>query len=126
MIRLMIYSHDFAPGSGGLTAFTDRLATSLVDLKVSVRLATASSDPDQVQKPWPIHWEVGFRELLRLSMWADVVHMNGFRASLVAAAWLARRPLLWTHHEYSFCPTGLGWWQGRDRTLARYRSAGHA
>ena len=113
-----MYSHDFAPGSGGLTAFTDRLATSLVDLKVSVRLATASSDPAQVQRPWPIHWEVGSQELLRLSKWADVVHMNGFRAKVVAAAWLAHRPLLWTHHEYSFCPTGLGWWQGQDRAFA--------
>ena len=114
----MIYSHDFAPGSGGLTAFTDRLATTLVDLNVSVRMATASRDFGQVQRPWPIHWEVGSTELLRLSKWADVVHMNGFRATVVAAARLTRSPLIWTHHEYSFCPTGLGWWQGRDRSFA--------
>jgi glycosyltransferase involved in cell wall biosynthesis len=44
--------------------------------------------------------------------------MNGFRAALVLAALVTRRPVVWTHHEYSFCPTGLGWWRGKDRSFA--------
>ena len=117
-MRVLVYSHDFAPGSGGLTTFSNGLAAGLVALGVKVRLATATEGSPMVIRPWPVHSAVTARELIRLCRWADVVHMNGFRAAVLGAAWLTRRPVIWTHHEYSFCPTGLGWWQGRDRSFA--------
>jgi glycosyltransferase involved in cell wall biosynthesis len=117
-MRVLLYSHYFAPGSGGLATFSDGLAGSLGSLGVTVRMATASVNTSAVKRPWPIHWAVTARELIRLCRWAEVVHMNGFRAAVVGAAWLTRRPVIWTHHEYSFCPTGLGWWQERDRSFA--------
>lgn len=117
-MRVLLYSHYFAPGSGGLATFSDGLAASLGSLGVNVRMATATAETSAVKRPWPIHWAVAVRELIRLCRWADVVHMNGFRAAVVGAAWITRRPVIWTHHEYSFCPTGLGWWQGRDRSFA--------
>jgi glycosyltransferase involved in cell wall biosynthesis len=116
-MRVLLYSHYFAPGSGGLATFSDGLASNLHDMGISVRMATATADTSAVTRPWPIHWAVTARELIRLCRWADVVHMNGFRAAVVGSASFARRPLIWTHHEYSFCPTGLGWWRGRDRSF---------
>ena len=85
---------------------------------VTVRLATATVRPPELSRPWPIHWDVTFRQLVRLCRWAEVVHMNGFRASVVIAARIAGCPVVWTHHDYSFCPTGLGWWRGEDRSIA--------
>jgi glycosyltransferase involved in cell wall biosynthesis len=117
-MRVLLYSHFFAPGSGGLATFTDSLADSLDSLGVTVRMATATAGTSAVTRSWPIHWAVTTRDLIRLCRWAEVVHMNGFRAAVVGAAWLTRRPVIWTHHEYSFCPTGLGWWRGRDRSFA--------
>ena len=117
-MRVLLYCHHFAPGSGGLATFSDSLASTLGPLGVTVRLATASGQIPGAERPWAIHWSVTARELIRLCRWADVVHVNGYRAAVIVAARLARRPLVWTHHEYSFCPTGLGWWQGRDRSFS--------
>lgn len=117
-MRVLLYSHHFGPGAGGLATFSDGLAGSLRDAGATVRVATAATQAASVDRPWPIYWAVSAREMIRLCRWAEVVHMNGFRASVLGAAWLARRPVVWTHHEYSFCPTGLGWWQGRDRSFA--------
>ncbi len=75
---------------------------------VTVRLATATADTSLVHRPWRVHWAVTAHELIRLCRWADVIHMNGFRAAVVGAALLARHPVVWTHHEYSFCRPGWG------------------
>ncbi len=42
VMRVLLYSHYFAPGSGGLATFSDSLASTLGPLGVTVRLATAS------------------------------------------------------------------------------------
>lgn len=117
-MRVLLYSHHFGPGSGGLATFSDGLAGSLRSAGATVRIATATAKTAAVERPWPVHWAVSAREIIRLCRWAEVVHMNGFRASVIGAAWLTRRPVVWTHHEYSFCPTGLGWWRDRDRSFA--------
>jgi glycogen(starch) synthase len=115
-MKLLIYSHFFAPSVGGVETLVLSLARGLVGLR------TSSGDPDfevtlvtqtladnfddealpfrVVRRPNPIQlWD-----LIRTS---DVVHVAGPALAPVIEGLLARKPVVVEHHGFqTICPNG--------------------
>jgi glycosyltransferase involved in cell wall biosynthesis len=89
-MKLLIYSHFFAPSVGGVETLVLSLARGLAGLPFPV-----------VRQPNLIHlWD-----LIRAS---EVVHVAGPALAPLSLAFLARRPVVIEHHGYqSICPNGL-------------------
>jgi glycogen(starch) synthase len=116
-MKLLIYSHFFAPSVGGVETVVVSLARGLAELRGSkgetefeitlVAQTPADKFDDQavpfriVRRPNPIHlWD-----LVRAS---DVVHVAGPALAPLILGFLTRKPVVVEHHGYqAICPNGL-------------------
>ncbi len=115
-IKLLIYSHFFAPSVGGVETLVLSLARGLVGLQ------TASGDPDfeitLVTQTPPDDFDDGslpFRIVRRpnpIQLWdliraSDVIHVAGPALAPVIEGLLARKPVVVEHHGFqTICPNG--------------------
>jgi glycosyltransferase involved in cell wall biosynthesis len=110
-MKVLIYSHAFAPKIGGVETYVMLLAKRLAQgnqQKVTVLTSTAADGMDDALLPFPVVRQPGLVTLLRLLWEADVVHVAGPCFLPMLFGLMLRKPVLVEHSGYqSACPNGL-------------------
>ncbi|OLC86462.1 MAG: hypothetical protein AUH88_04515 [Acidobacteria bacterium 13_1_40CM_4_61_5] len=115
-MKLLLYSHYFAPSIGGVETVVESLARGLAECRsvsdqreFDVTLVTqtpAGSFRDE-DLPFPVIRQPGTLALLTLIRNADLVHVAGPALGPLVLAWLARKPVVIEHHGFqTICPNG--------------------
>ncbi|HEV2195681.1 MAG TPA: glycosyltransferase family 4 protein [Candidatus Acidoferrum sp.] len=115
-MKLLIYSHFFAPSIGGVETIVLSLAGGLAELRsangarefeVTVVTQTAKGDFDDGTLPFRVIRRPTFLQLLRLICSSDIVHVAGPALAPVFLGLFARRPVVIEHHGFqTVCPNG--------------------
>ncbi len=115
-MKLLFYSHFFAPSIGGVETIAMSLACGLAGLRsadgarefeVTVATQTPRGNFDDTALPFRVVREPGFRELVRLVRSAGLVHVAGPALAPVVLGLLSRKPVVVEHHGFQvICPTG--------------------
>jgi glycogen synthase len=111
-MKLLVYSHFFAPSIGGVETIVLSLAKGLADLegeRFDVTVATqtpAGQFPDN-SLPFKVVRQPGVFQLGKLICGSDVVHLSGPSLLPMIIAKLAGKPLVIEHHGFqTICPNG--------------------
>ena len=125
-MKILIYSHFFAPSVGGVETVVLSLARGLADLRkpdgtpefeLTVVTQTAADDLEDCALSFPVVRRASLGELWRLVRGSDVIHIAGPSLAPLVLGFLARKPLVVEHHGYqAICPNGVLIYQP-DRTL---------
>ncbi len=117
VLRLLIYSYDWAPLVGGVQTVTMDLAREVCEwskanrgrsVDVTLVTATPAGDMSDATVPFRVIRRPSFVELLAQIRAADVVHLANPTLVPLAVAWLLRKPTVVEHHGYhAVCPNGL-------------------
>ena len=130
-MKLLIYSHTFAPHVGGVETFSMSLAQGLVDpgsKENLVTVVTNTAAPGPEQSPGP-----SFKVTRRPTAWAlwrligcaDKVVLAGPAILPLFFALVRRKPVIVTHHGYqSICPNGLLFHLPTQRSCPGHFAAG--
>lgn len=115
-MKVLIYTHMFAPRVGGVETFVMLLAQGLSEtpapsgekIHVTVATPTPAGAYDDRQLPFTVVRQPGVAELWRLIGAADVVQLAGPAFVPLALALLRRKVTIVEHHGYQArCPNGL-------------------
>ncbi len=116
VLRILIYSHAFAPHIGGIETVVMSLATGLAggkradgtsDARVTVVTRTPRGVFDDASLPFKVVRQPSLRELLHLIRVTDVVHLAGPVFLPLMAAFLLCKPAVVEHHGFhTICPNG--------------------
>jgi glycogen(starch) synthase len=116
-MKLLLYSHSFAPNVGGVETIVLSLARGLAALRtvdnrprfeLTLVTETPAGDFDARALPFSVVRRPAAFALKNLIDAADVLHLAGPALLPLFLAWLARRPVVVEHHGYqSVCPNGL-------------------
>jgi glycogen synthase len=115
-IKLLIYSHFFAPSIGGVETVVLSLARGLSELRteagkaefeVTVVTQTPAGQWQDSQQPFQVIRQPTKGELWKLIGAADALHVAGTAIGPMALGILARKPVFVEHHGFqAICPTG--------------------
>jgi glycogen(starch) synthase len=118
-VKILIYSHAFAPSVGGVETFVMLLAQALADRdetaeregegprSVTVVTQTPGRDFDDSPLAFRVVRRPTLRALWRLLGGADVIHLAGPALVTLAFAILRRKPVVVEHHGFqAICPNG--------------------
>lgn len=116
-MKLLIYSHFFAPSVGGVETIVLSLARGLAELRSSTGMPefeitlvtqTAKGDFDDAKLPFRVVRQPSLLQLWQLIRSSDVVHLAGPALAPLLLTRLTRRSLVIEHHGYqATCPNGL-------------------
>jgi glycosyltransferase involved in cell wall biosynthesis len=116
-MKLLIYSHFFAPSIGGVEIAVQSLARGLASLSdsagveefdVTVVTHTAAGELNDSTFPFPILRQPGWMRLWNSIRQSDVIHIAGPALLPLALGLLGRKPVVVEHHGYqAICPNGL-------------------
>ena len=116
-MKLLIYSHFFAPSVGGVETIVLSLARGLAGLcdadgaqqfEITLVTQTPAGSYEDSAHPFRVIRKPGLIQLWQLVRKSDVVHVAGPALALLFLAWLSRKPYLIEHHGYqATCPNGL-------------------
>jgi glycosyltransferase involved in cell wall biosynthesis len=116
-MKLLFYSHAFAPQVGGVETFSMHLACGLAEENhgdarpPAITLVTQSggvNEPNSLAAPFHIVRRPGAKRLWQLIGSADKVVLAGPAILPLLFALIRRKPVVVTHHGYqSICPNGL-------------------
>ena len=116
-MKLLIYSHFFAPSIGGVEIAVLSLARGLPELRTSqdacefeitLVTQTPAGKYDDSALPFRVIRQPGLVQLWQLLRSSDVVHVAGPALAPLLLTRLARKPLVIEHHGYqAICPNGL-------------------
>jgi glycogen synthase len=116
-MKLLVYSHSFAPNVGGIETIVSSLARGLAEdrggddrgrFELTLATQTPAGDFDDAAVPFCVVRRPGIGKLWRLIRTADVVHVAGPALAPLLLAWFARKPFIIEHHGYqAICPNGL-------------------
>ena len=113
-MKVLIYSHAFAPHAGGIETVVMSLARGLAeetgtpdDMAVTVVTQTSRQDFDDSSLPFQVVRQPGFLRLARQIWTADVVHLAGPCLIPMLLGFLFRKPVVVEHHGFqTICPNG--------------------
>jgi len=115
-MKLLLYSHFFAPSVGGVETIVRSLAAGLADLRapsggaefeVTLVTQTPPGDFDDASLVFRVIRRPSFSELRRLIRSSDVVHVAGAAIPPLVLSLLAHRPFVVEHHGFqTICPNG--------------------
>ena len=114
-MKILIYSHAFAPMVGGVETIVMTLARGLTGPpaperpadEVTLVTAAARGDFDDAALPFRVVRAPGLVELIALVRGADVVHLAGPVMLPLAVGLLLRKRLVIEHHGFqTICPNG--------------------
>ena len=115
-MKLLVYTHAFAPKVGGVETVVMSLATGLTRGEDANRLArpevsvvtrTPGGGYDDASLPFRVVREPGLLELARLVREADVLHLAGPALPVLLLGLLLRKPVVVEHHGFqTICPNG--------------------
>jgi glycosyltransferase involved in cell wall biosynthesis len=112
-MKLLIYSHFFAPSVGGVETSVESLAQGLheaggSETSVTVVTQTGAGAFDDSAWSFPVVRRPTLTKLWRLIRESDIVHIAGPSLAPLFLAFLARKPFVVEHHGYqAICPNGL-------------------
>lgn len=116
-MRLLVYSHFFAPNIGGVETIVLSLARGLAQLsnsigarefEVTLVTQTPAGNYDDSALPFRVVRRPALRTLWQQISSSDVVHLAGPALAPLLLTRLARKPLVIEHHGYqATCPNGL-------------------
>lgn len=116
-MKILLYTHSFAPLIGGAEKYVMLLAEGLaklpsVDARARVVVEVATATPagkfDDSQLPFGVVREPGLFSLAKLLYDADVVQLSGACFLPLLLGWILRKPIVIEHHGYNAsCPNGL-------------------
>jgi glycosyltransferase involved in cell wall biosynthesis len=116
-MKLLFYSHAFAPQVGGVETFSMHLVRGLAERNLShsepahvmvVTQTVGVDEPDSPEAPFRIFRKPRAKRLWRLIGSADKVVLAGPAILPLLFALIRRKPVIVTHHGYqSICPNGL-------------------
>ena len=116
-MRILIYSHTFAPHVGGVETYAMSLAQGLVGQRqhdpdkkaqVTVVTPTPAGNMDDAILPFQVTRQPRFATLLGLLKEADIIHIAGPSLLPMLVGLLFRKPVVVEHHGYqAICPNGL-------------------
>jgi glycosyltransferase involved in cell wall biosynthesis len=115
-MKLLIYSHFFAPSIGGVETIVLSLARGLADsrtphgfaeFELTLATETPAEEFDDRMLPFRVLRQPSLRHLLRAIRSSDMVHVAGPAISPLVLGLLTRRPVVIEHHGFqAICPTG--------------------
>jgi glycosyltransferase involved in cell wall biosynthesis len=113
-VRILIYSHVFAPQIGGVETYVMLLARGLASresippTQVTVATLAPKGAFDESKLPFRVFRKPGIFKLAGLIRNADVIQLAGPLFSAMLLAWLMRKIVIVGHHGYPpICPNGL-------------------
>ena len=116
-LKLLIYSHFFAPSIGGVENIVLSLARGLAELRspdgeaefdVTLVCKTPSGEFNDASLPFRVVRSPGVWQLRRLIRRSDVVHVAGPSLLPLFLSWIAGTPVVIEHHGYqAICPNGV-------------------
>src|ERR1700737_3780922 len=116
-MKLLIYSHLFAPSVGGVETsvlslakgLTEReLLRDLPEFKITVATETPAGNFDDRTLPFQVIRQPSLFQLTRLILDADVLHTAGPPILPLMIARVFRKPTVIEHHGYqAICPNGI-------------------
>lgn len=115
-MKLLIYSHFFAPSVGGTETIVLSIARGLAELRTSSGLSefeitlvtqTPAAGFDDRLLPFQVVRQPSLSRLWRLVLLNDVIHVAGPALSPVALGLIMRKPIVVEHHGFqTVCPNG--------------------
>jgi len=115
-MRLLIYSHFFAPSVGGVETVAKSLATGLANLRtaggvaaheVTVVTNTPGPNTNEFGDPYRIIRRPPVDELRKLIEASDLIHVAGAAIPPIREALRVAKPVVVEHHGFqAICPTG--------------------
>lgn len=116
-MKLLLYSHFFAPSVGGVETIVQSLARGLSDLhdangarefEVTLLTQTPAGNFDDSAFSFRVIRRPGLFQLWQLIRSSDLVHVAGPALAPLLLSRLARKPFVIEHHGYqAACPNGL-------------------
>jgi glycosyltransferase involved in cell wall biosynthesis len=116
-VRVLLYSHFFAPSVGGVETVVRSLARGLAEFRtpdggpefeVTVVTQTPAGSFDDRTLPFAVVRRPGPAKLFRRIHAADVIHIAGPALAPLFLSWLMRKPFVIEHHGYqAICPNGI-------------------
>ena len=116
MVKVVIYSHCFAPSVGGVETSVEALARGLTrckgihgspEFEVVVVTNTTAGEFDDHALPFPVVRSPSLLELLGLVCRAHVLHLAGPALLPLLLAKIFRKPTVVEHHGYqAICLNG--------------------
>ena len=116
-MKLLLYSHFFAPSIGGVETILLSLARGLAGLRtangaaefeLTIVTATPAGDFDDGSLPFRVIRQPRLVHLWGLIRAANVIHVAGPSLTPLSLAKLARKPVVIEHHGYqAICPNGI-------------------
>jgi glycogen(starch) synthase len=115
-MKLLLYSHFFAPSIGGVETLVQSLARGLAqsispdglkNFAVALVTQTPAANFDDRSFPYAVIRQPSLFQLWKLIRATDVVHVAGTAIMPIVFAFLARKPVVVEHHGFqSICPNG--------------------
>jgi glycosyltransferase involved in cell wall biosynthesis len=115
-VKLLFYSHYFAPSIGGVETIVLSLARGLAEVRthdglpefsVTLVTETLAEDFDDRLLPFRVLRQPSLVQLLKLIRSTDIIHVAGPALSPLLLGWLTRRSVVIEHHGFqTICPTG--------------------
>ena len=115
-MKLLIYSHFFAPSVGGVETVVLSLARGLAELRngqgqpeFEIALVTEMPARDfrDGDLPFPVIRKPGLFQLQKLIRKSDVLHVAGPAFAPLLLSYILRKPLVVEHHGFqTICPNG--------------------
>ena len=134
-MKLLFYSHAFAPHVGGIETFSTHLAGGLAagvaqeGEPISVTVVTQTAGPpdtDSLKMPFRVIRRPGAKRLWELIGRAEKVILAGPAILPLLFALMRRKPVMLTHHAYqSNCPNGLLFHVPTQTACPGHFAAGH-
>ena len=134
-VKLLLYTHYFAPSIGGVETIVMSLARGLAELRTAdgarefeITLATQTPRDqfDDERLSFPVVRQLSFWRLLQLVRRADVLHIAGPALFPIVLGLLARKPVVIEHHGFQvICPTGQMLIESRGEPCPGHFMAGH-
>ncbi len=113
-MKVLLYSHSFAPDVGGVETFSMHLARGLAQhnsgekVELTVVTKTPRGGYDDSALPFRMERRPGFVRLQKLIRESDVVHLAGPVLAPLLLCTLLRKAVVVEHHAYQvICPNGL-------------------
>ncbi len=116
-MKIMIYTHVWAPVVGGLQTVTRDLATGLrsvsrgqsgQEIDVTLVTQTPAGEMNDSELPFRVVRQPGSRQLLSLIRSVDLLHIANPALVPLALGWMLRKPVVLEHDGYqAACPNGL-------------------
>jgi glycogen(starch) synthase len=133
-VKLLLYSHYFAPSIGGVETIVMSLARGLAELRTpdgarEFELTLVTQTPrekfDDSSLPFAVMRQPGFWTLWRLVRSSDVLHVAGPALAPVILGLFARRAVVIEHHGFqTICPTGQLFIESRGEPCPGHFMAG--